>query len=43
MRREWDRWVLAVNRDGAMDIVTATNRRTFVFYGKPAAKAKARK
>ena len=32
--------VLAVdlNKDGAMDIVTSTNRGTFIFWGKPAAK-----
>ena len=37
--------VLAVdlNRDGAMDIVTSTNRGTFIFWGKPAAKARAGK
>jgi hypothetical protein len=33
--------VLAVdlNKDGAMDIVTATNRGTFIFWGKPARRA----
>jgi hypothetical protein len=32
--------VLAVdlNKDGATDIVTSTNRGTFIFWGKPAAK-----
>ena len=32
--------VLAVdlNKDGAMDIVTSTNRGTFIFWGKPGAK-----
>jgi hypothetical protein len=37
--------VLAVdlNKDGAMDIVTATNRGTFIFWGKPAAKPRAAK
>lgn len=37
--------VLAVdlNKDGAMDIVTSTNRGTFIFWGKPAAKAKGSK
>jgi hypothetical protein len=35
--------VLAVdlNHDGAMDIVTTTDRGTFIFWGKPGAKAKA--
>ena len=27
-----------VNKDGAMDIVTSTNRGTFIFWGKPTAK-----
>jgi hypothetical protein len=27
-----------LNRDGAMDIVTSTNRGTFIFWGKPGAK-----
>lgn len=37
--------VLAVdlNKDGAMDIVTATNRGTFIFWGKPTAKSRAAK
>ena len=37
--------VLAVdlNKDGAMDIVTATNRGTFIFWGKPAARPRAAK
>jgi hypothetical protein len=37
--------VLAVdlNKDGAMDIVTATNRGTFIFWGKPGAKARVTK
>lgn len=37
--------VLAVdlNKDGAMDIVTSTNRGTFIFWGKPGAKAKGTK
>jgi hypothetical protein len=37
--------VLAVdlNKDGAMDIVTSTTRGTFIFWGKPAAKAAAAK
>ena len=30
-----------LNRDGFMDIVTATDRGTFIFWGKPGAKAKA--
>jgi hypothetical protein len=32
--------VLAVdlNKDGAMDIVTSTNRGTFIFWGKPSAR-----
>jgi hypothetical protein len=36
--------ILAVdlNKDGAIDIVTATDRGTFIFWGKPAAKAAAR-
>ena len=34
--------VLAVdlNKDGAMDIVTSTNRGTFIFWGKPGAKVR---
>lgn len=34
--------VLAVdlNKDGAMDIVTSTNRGTFIFWGKPPARAR---
>lgn len=37
--------VLAVdlNRDGAIDIVTSTNRGTFIFWGKPPAKTQASK
>jgi Domain of Unknown Function (DUF1080)/FG-GAP-like repeat len=37
--------VLAVdlNKDGAMDIVTATNRGTFIFWGKPGARPRATK
>ncbi len=37
--------VLAVdlNKDGAMDIVTSTNRGTFIFWGKPSAKHRAAK
>jgi hypothetical protein len=37
--------VLAVdlNKDGAMDIVTSTNRGTFIFWGKPSAKRRAAK
>jgi hypothetical protein len=37
--------VLAVdlNQDGAMDIVTSTNRGTFIFWGKPGAKPRAAK
>ena len=37
--------VLAVdlNKDGAIDIVTSTNRGTFIFWGKPARSAAARK
>jgi Domain of Unknown Function (DUF1080)/FG-GAP-like repeat len=37
--------VLAVdlNKDGAMDIVTSTNRGTFIFWGKPPAKPAAKK
>jgi hypothetical protein len=37
--------VLAVdlNKDGGMDIVTATNRGTFIFWGKPGTKARAPK
>ena len=37
--------VLAVdlNKDGAKDIVTSTNRGTFIFWGKPAAKPRAGK
>jgi hypothetical protein len=37
--------VLAVdlNKDGAMDIVTSTNRGTFIFWGKPAPKARSTK
>jgi hypothetical protein len=29
-----------LNKDGAIDIVTSTNRGTFIFWGKPQAKAK---
>jgi hypothetical protein len=29
-----------LNKDGAIDIVTSTNRGTFIFWGKPEAKAK---
>jgi hypothetical protein len=37
--------VLAVdlNKDGAMDIVTSTNRGTFIFWGQPSAKRRAAK
>ena len=37
--------VLAVdlNKDGAMDIVTSTNRGTFIFWGKPGARPRAAK
>jgi hypothetical protein len=37
--------VLAVdlNKDGAMDILTSTNRGTFIFWGTPPAKPRARK
>jgi hypothetical protein len=37
--------VLAVdlNKDGAMDIVTSTNRGTFIFWGKPSPKTRAAK
>src|SRR4030095_440393 len=37
--------VLAVdlNKDGAMDIVAATNRGTFIFWGNPAARPRAAK
>jgi hypothetical protein len=37
--------VLAVdlNKDGAMDIVTATNRGTFIFWGKPGGRSRATK
>jgi hypothetical protein len=30
-----------LNHDGVMDIVTTTDRGTFIFWGKPGAKAKA--
>jgi hypothetical protein len=29
-----------LNKDGAIDIVTSTNRGTFIFWGKPKAQAK---
>jgi hypothetical protein len=32
-----------LNKDGALDVVTATNQGTFIFWGKPAAKATAAK
>ena len=32
-----------LNKDGAMDIVTSTNRGTFIFWGKPAAKPRSAK
>lgn len=32
-----------LNKDGAMDIVTSTNRGTFIFWGKSAAKTRAEK
>jgi hypothetical protein len=37
--------VLAVdlNKDGAMDIVTSTNRGTFIFWGKPGTKTRTAK
>jgi hypothetical protein len=28
-----------LNKDGAVDIITATNRGTFIFWGKPRAGA----